>query len=98
MQGPLGELVAKESQPGGGVGGGADMTFEEDPEAVAQAHINAVTGACLAMGIRYAGTGDRQARAVLTRHALAFMEAKMEAPDPFSGEPSAPHQSTEQGH
>ena len=97
MQGPLDELVAKESQPVGGIGRGVDMTFEEDPEAVAQAHINAVTGACLAMGIRYAGTGDRQARAVLTRHALAFMEAKMKAPDPFSGEPPAPWQSTEQG-
>lgn len=57
----------------------------EDPEAVAQAHANTVTGACLSIGVRYAGTADPQAQATLTRYVEKFLRAKMDAPDPFSG-------------
>ncbi len=57
-----------------------------DWEAVAQAHIHAVAGACLGMGIRYAGTGNAKAAGVLRAHTIAFLEAKRTAPD-ASGAP-----------
>ncbi len=57
-----------------------------DWEAVAQAHIHAVAGACLGMGIRFAGTGNAKAASVLRAHTIAFLEAKRTAPD-ASGAP-----------
>ena len=60
-------------------------TVAEDPEAIAQAHASAVTGACLAMGIRYAGSACPEARGTLLHYVNAFLKAKMAAPDPFSG-------------
>ena len=58
----------------------------EDGEAVAQAHVNAVAGACLAIGVRYAGTGSTQAKATLFEHVTAYLGHKMQAPDPFAGD------------
>ncbi len=58
----------------------------EDGEAIAQAHVNAVAGACLAIGIRYAGTSDAQAKATLLEHVTTYLSHKMRAPDPFTGE------------
>ena len=57
----------------------------EDGEAVAQAHVNAVAGACLAMGMRFAGTGDAQAKATLLDYVTTYLKHKMQAPDPFTG-------------
>ena len=58
---------------------------EEDPEAVMQAHINALTGALLAIGIKYAGTAHLGAQRILTEHVKTFTKAKIKAPDPHSG-------------
>lgn len=82
MQGPL-ETVGW-GPSGAPVSNVAELP--EDPEAVAQAHVNAVTGACLSIGIRYAGTANRDACRTLTKYVEKFLKAKMQAPDPFSGE------------
>lgn len=59
---------------------------QEDPEASAQAHINAVAGACLAMGMRFAGTADPAAKETLLRTVTTYLNHKMQAPDPNTGE------------
>lgn len=59
----------------------------EDPEAIAQAHVNAISGACLAMGIRFAGTGNNAATSTLLKYVEAYLKMKMQAPDPFTGRP-----------
>ena len=57
-----------------------------DVEALAQAHINAVSGACLAMGVKYAGSANSGAQAVLHEYATYLLQAKNVAPDSTSGE------------
>ena len=57
-----------------------------DTEAAAQAHINALAGACLALGIKFAGTANPDARDLLHSYVLYFLSAKQAAPDPVSGE------------
>lgn len=47
---------------------GADGVYAvADRDGISQYHICTLTGACLGMGLRYAGTADRQARDVLMR-------------------------------
>lgn len=53
---------------------------------MAQAHVNAVAGACLAVGIRYAGSGNAQAKATLLELVTTYLSYKMRAPDPFAGQ------------
>ena len=60
---------------------------EEDPDAVQQAHVHAVTGIMLAIGIKYAGTADVKAKKFLMDHVKVFMKAKLSAPDPCLGKP-----------
>lgn len=72
LQGPLQKLLAKRTR---------QSLQSVDWEAVAQAHIHAVAGACLGMAIRYAGTGNVGAACVLRAHTVAFLEAKRAAPD-----------------
>jgi Proteasome/cyclosome repeat len=48
-----------------------------DWEALAQAHCNALAGACLAVGLKYAGTHDEQAREVLTDYLHNLLLAKV---------------------
>ena len=71
-QGPLEKLLAKQT---------GRSRQSVDWEAVAQAHIHAVAGACLGMAIRYAGTGNPEAGRVLRAHLMALLEAKRLAPD-----------------
>jgi anaphase-promoting complex subunit 1 len=59
-----------------------------DVEALAQAHVNAVAGACLAMGIKYAGSANSGAQATLHEYAAYLLKAKNTAPDSSSGEAS----------
>ena len=63
----------------------AEIAAKYDAEALAQAHVHALTGACLAMGLRFAGTGDARAQVVLQSHAVSFLRAKSTAPDPATG-------------
>ena len=52
---------------------------EIDREALAQAHVNALAGACVAMGLRFAGTADPVAAASLRSLALRFLRMKSRA-------------------
>ncbi len=58
---------------------------EVDLEALAQAHVNALTGACLALGIKYAGSSSPAARLTLTSMVRYMLEAKNAAPDSSGG-------------
>ena len=59
-----------------------------DAEAAAQAHINAVSGACLALGIKYAGSASEAAQKLLHAYVMYFLTGKQAAPDPVSGDMS----------
>ena len=58
---------------------------EVDHEALAQAHVNAITGACMAIGIKHAGTGSAAAQALLSDYILYLLDAKNAAVDSLSG-------------
>ena len=68
------------------VGATAAEAEDEDMEAVAQAHVNAVAGACLAVGIKYAGSANAAACGLLTHYCGYFLRAKHAAPDSSSGD------------
>jgi len=53
-------------------------SFREGPdrEAEAQARVHAIAGACLSMGLRYAGTADETAANTLRHYCLQFLEWK----------------------
>lgn len=57
-----------------------------DLEAMGQAHISAVAGACLSIGIKFAGSADAAAEGVLRHYVLYFLKAKQQAPDSASGD------------
>ena len=71
------------------VGPAADAAGDEDAEALAQAHVNAVAGACLALGIKFAGSANAAACGLLTHYCGYFQAAKARAPDASSGTPAA---------
>ena len=77
VQGPLKMLLSKRS---------AARVASKDWEAVTLAHINGVTGACLALGIRYAGSGNAAAAELLRAHILTFLENKKLVPDATQGQ------------
>ncbi|KAG1677449.1 hypothetical protein FOA52_001904 [Chlamydomonas sp. UWO 241] len=76
QQGDGGGAKARAGAPRGGARCGA-----EDALSVTQAHIHATAGACLALGIKYAGTGDAAAHDTLRAVALRLLAAKKKAPD-----------------
>jgi anaphase-promoting complex subunit 1 len=51
-----------------------------DREALAAAHLYVRAGACLALGLRFAGSGHAGAAAVLRRHAALFADLKRRVP------------------
>ncbi|XP_024523349.1 anaphase-promoting complex subunit 1 isoform X2 [Selaginella moellendorffii] len=53
---------------------GADVTPDLDMEALTQAHVNILAGACLSIGLRYAGTANAEAQTLLQHYALYFMK------------------------
>ena len=57
-----------------------------DLEAIGQAHISAVAGACLSIGIKFAGSANAAAEKVLRHYVLYFLKAKQQAPDSSAGE------------
>ena len=67
------------------MGPAAEEAEDEDTEAIAQAHVNAVAGACLAVGIKYAGSANAAACGLLTHYCGYFQRAKHAAPDSYSG-------------
>lgn len=50
-----------------------------------QAHCAVVAGACLAVGIRFAGSCNGRAEALLRKYCLHFLAAKQRAPEPGTG-------------
>ena len=56
-------------------------SFREGPdrEAEAQARVHAIAGACLSLGLRYAGTADETAANTLRHYCLQFLEWKKAA-------------------
>ena len=94
MSGPVQGPISKWNDPVDS--SGSEDAFEPpvDTEAAAQAHINALAGACLALGIKYAGTAHPDARGLLHNYVLYFLSAKQGAPDPVSGEPAEMQQNS----
>ena len=52
-----------------------------DREAIAQAHVHALAGACMSVGLRYAGTADATAAATLREMTLRFVRLKSQCKD-----------------
>lgn len=50
-----------------------------------QAHAAVVAGACLAVGLRHAGSANARAEALLRHHIQYFLAAKQRAPEPGTG-------------
>lgn len=80
MQGPIGKWANRAANQD-------PLEGRIDAEAAAQAHINAVSGACLALGIKYAGSASEAAQKLLHAYVMYFLTGKQAAPDPVSGEP-----------
>ncbi|MCO5580423.1 hypothetical protein L7F22_034289 [Adiantum nelumboides] len=52
---------------------------EVDMEALAHAHVNILAGACLSIGLRYAGTRSAEAQELLYQYTLYFLKEKRSA-------------------
>uniref|UniRef100_A0A7N0U9Q1 Anaphase-promoting complex subunit 1 n=1 Tax=Kalanchoe fedtschenkoi TaxID=63787 RepID=A0A7N0U9Q1_KALFE len=50
-----------------------DDADEMDTETFAQAYVNILTGVCISLGLRYAGTRDDNAQELLYEHAIYFL-------------------------
>ncbi len=64
------------------------------PGVCLQAHCQVVAGACLAVGIRYAGSCNAPAQALLRKYLLYFVNAKQGVPEPGAGGQTIPQQAT----
>ena len=71
LQGPLSKFMAGETC-------GSSST---DWQALGQAHTAVVAGACLALGVRHAGSASAEAEGVLRHYLLYLLEAKRQAPE-----------------
>ncbi|BBN07484.1 anaphase-promoting complex subunit 1 [Marchantia polymorpha subsp. ruderalis] len=61
------------------VGDTATPPADADMEALAQAHVNILAGACLSIALRYAGTAKPEAQQLLRKYALFFLQEKRNA-------------------
>ncbi|KAL3687507.1 hypothetical protein R1sor_013816 [Riccia sorocarpa] len=52
---------------------------DADMEALVQAHVNILAGACLSIALRYAGTAKPEAQQLLRKYALFFLQEKRAA-------------------
>ncbi|RID73006.1 hypothetical protein BRARA_B00180 [Brassica rapa] len=65
-----------------------DDMYEVDVEALVQAYVNIVAGACISLGLRFAGTRDGNARDLLNSYALYLLnEIKPVSAPPANGFP-----------
>ncbi|XP_051140465.1 anaphase-promoting complex subunit 1 isoform X2 [Andrographis paniculata] len=55
------------------VGNEMDDMYETDAEAFVQAYVNIVVGACISIGLRFAGTRDGNAQELLYKYAVYFL-------------------------
>ena len=81
MQGDVKQHMGKAAEEASAKAGAREV----DHEALAQAHVNAITGACMAIGIKHAGTGSAAAQALLSDYILYLLDAKNAAMDSLSG-------------
>ncbi|KAG8390120.1 hypothetical protein BUALT_Bualt01G0050500 [Buddleja alternifolia] len=56
-----------------GIGNEMDDIYEMDAEAFVQAYVNIVVGACISLGLRFAGTRDGNAQELLYKYAIYFL-------------------------
>ncbi|KAK4436500.1 Anaphase-promoting complex subunit [Sesamum alatum] len=56
-----------------GLGNDMDDQYEMDAEAFVQAYVNIVVGACISLGLRFAGTRDGNAQELLYKYAVYFL-------------------------
>ena len=89
---PPGDLEAsmRATEDVGGRAGGA-----VDREAIAQAHVHALAGACMSLGLRYAGTADATAAATLREMTLRFVRLKSRCKDGSHGRAGRADRSTD---
>ncbi|GLI61805.1 hypothetical protein VaNZ11_004310 [Volvox africanus] len=66
---------------GDGLRGGGGSYHSSDVHAVALAHVSALSGLCLAMGLKYAGSANSRAYETLRWVALALLAAKRRLPE-----------------
>lgn len=57
--------------------------FDFDRRSVRQMYVHVLAGACFAIGVRFAGTGDPKAKAILTEYVMELHQLR-EANDPVS--------------
>ena len=76
MQGPLADIIGHERQLGSG---GADL------DTLAQAHVFALAGGCLALGVRFAGSQDADLAAMLLGQLRYLLACKTLVPDGAAG-------------
>ena len=55
--------------------------YDVDLHTIAQCHLYALTGACVALGVRYAGSSNEKAKRVLSAHILKLLKFKAKSPD-----------------
>ena len=89
FQGPVSKYLSRAQNSSKGSLKGSSG-HKADLEAIGQAHISAVAGACLSIGIKFAGSGDAAAEQVLRHYVLYFLKARQQAPDSASGDLSFP--------
>ncbi|XP_057804626.1 anaphase-promoting complex subunit 1 isoform X2 [Salvia miltiorrhiza] len=56
-----------------GLGNKMDDVYEMDAEAFVQAYVNIIVGACISLGLRFAGTRDGNAQELLYKYAVYFL-------------------------
>ncbi|EYU26801.1 hypothetical protein ABFS82_06G140000 [Erythranthe guttata] len=56
-----------------GLGSEMEDIYEVDVEALVQAYVNVVVGACISLGLRFAGTRDANAQELLYKYAIYFL-------------------------
>ncbi|KAL6526857.1 hypothetical protein OROGR_015947 [Orobanche gracilis] len=56
-----------------GLGNGIDDIYEMDAETFVLAYVNIVVGACISLGLRFAGTRDGNAQELLYKYAVYFL-------------------------
>jgi anaphase-promoting complex subunit 1 len=55
--------------------------YDVDLHTIAQCHVYALTGASVALGVRFAGTSNKNAKAILTKNILTLLRFKSKSPD-----------------
>lgn len=82
MQGPVSKFLSR-AQTSPRMKG--DYGQRADVEALGQAHVNAVAGACLSIGIKFAGSANAAAEQVLRHYVFYFLKAKQQEADTPTG-------------